>query len=381
MQPGNSNEQTPGFVDETQSSLRTGKRLPLLLFALVLLVTILHYLLPPSNFVLHNILQRLYYIPIVWAAYAISRKSAIFMALLSAAVYLPHILMTWEAHPAYQSAQLIEVLLFPVVGFVGGWLFGREAELRHTALGYARMAHFGSVARSVIRSLKSPVRSIQGVLISLEASIGDHPGAREFIHVIRSQTESIADVRSSLISLVERRRVRLAVIDLNDLAEECSQQTSPLLNSSNIRLETRLASRPLKCRVARKHLLRCLHRLIEEMTSDNELIETVTIYTGESGNSRWVGCSSEDVRLHSYYLSELSRPENGNTSDYSLVDIINTMNSHFGSVKVRRRSGQLVEFILVLPRRIRLPWYLKAEVKRPVGSSDSADTSLDENRF
>ncbi|MCB2229908.1 hypothetical protein KQH82_04265 [bacterium] len=371
MQPGPSNEQTPGFIDEAQSSLRAGRRLLLILLALVLLITTLHYLLPPSNFVLHSILQRLYYIPIVWAAYSISRKSAIFIAVLSAVAYLPHIFMTWGAHPAYQSAQVIEVLLFPVIGFVGGWLSEREAELRQTALGYARMAQFGSVARSVIRSLKSPVRSIQGVLISLEASIGDLPGAREFIHVIRTQTESIADVRTSLITLVERKRVRLAVIDLNELATEFAQQVTPLLGRSNVGLEPHLASRPLKCRVARKHLLRCLHRLIEEMTTDNELIEAVTIYTGESGNSRWVGCSSGEVRLHSYYLSELSRPENGNTSDYSLIDVINTMNSHFGSVRVRRRKSQLVEFILVLPRRLRLPWYLKAEVKtnRKEGSS------------
>jgi len=335
---------------------------------IVIVVTVLHYLIPSSNFVLHNILQRLYYIPIVWAAYSISRRAAILTAVGSAGLYLPHIFMSWGSYPAYQAAQVIEVVLYPVVGVVSSVLFEREVELRQTALGYARMAQFGAVSRSVIRSLKSPLKSMQGVLISLETSLDRQPGAQEFVRVLRSQVEVIAGTRKNLIRLVERKRIRLARLDLNTLADKFAQQVAPLMAMRGKTLQKHLYQTPLKCRIAPKQLLECLHRLFEELSTDDSSGDNVSVYTGESDHARWIGCTTEDIRLDSYYLSSLSSLEHSRVSDLSLVDVMNLMNSHFGTFRIRRHNEQLCEFILVLPKRLRLPWYLKAEAKQPKSS-------------
>jgi hypothetical protein len=240
-------------TEMTAGSVKQRWLLPSLL-GMVSLVTLLHFVLPPSNFFLHNVLQRLYYIPIVWAAYSISRRSAVGIALLSSLTYLPHIFMAWSSHPAYQSAQVIEVVLFPTVGFAASWLFERQAAMRQTTLGYARMAQFGSVARAVIRSLKAPVKSLHGVLISLDTVVGNQPGAREFIRVMRSQIESIASVRDDMIRLVERKQVRLELADLNKIGQDISNQVSPLLRQLGITVHKRFAKDPIVCRIAEREL-------------------------------------------------------------------------------------------------------------------------------
>lgn len=364
--PDNRERLPHNTVDERRQATWFGRQLPMALALIVIYVTVLHYLIPSSNFVLHNILQRLYYIPIVWAAYSISRRAAILTAVGSAGLYLPHIFMSWGSYPAYQAAQVIEVVLYPVVGVVSSVLFEREVELRQTALGYARMAQFGAVSRSVIRSLKSPLKSMQGVLISLETSLSRQPGAQEFVRVLRSQVEVIADTRKNLIRLVERKRIRLARLDINTVADEFAQQVAPLMAMRGKTLQKRLPQTPLNCRLAPKQLLECLHQLVEEMTATDSSVDVLTLYTGESDSARWIGCSMDEIRLNSYYLSEMSSFETNGAPDYAMVNVINVMNSHFGTMRVRYRKGQLIEFILVLPRRLRLPWYLRAEVKKDI---------------
>jgi hypothetical protein len=70
------------------------------------------------------------------------------------------------------------------------------------------------------------------------------------------------------------------------------------------------------------------------------------------------------VLLESHYFSDFSILGNRELDNYDLVEVVNTMNSHFGDFKVRHRNGRIAEFILVFPKKLKLPWYLKAEVKR-----------------
>ncbi len=89
-------------------------------------VTIGHYLTPREYSVIHNVLQRLYYIPIIWAAYKFGVRGGIIVSIISGAVYLPHILLGWQEHPEYQLNQIIEISLFFIVGWCAGYLFEQK---------------------------------------------------------------------------------------------------------------------------------------------------------------------------------------------------------------------------------------------------------------
>jgi len=52
-----------------------------------------HYLLSTDYAVMHNIMQRLYYIPITWAAFKYGRNGGLIVSLISGILYLPHILL------------------------------------------------------------------------------------------------------------------------------------------------------------------------------------------------------------------------------------------------------------------------------------------------
>ena len=96
----------------------------------VALVTLAHFATPLHSIFLHNLYQRLYYLPILAAAFWFGLRGAVLVALLSAACYLPHIVTDWAGHPMYRQAQFAELVMFQVVALVVGALAQAERRQR-----------------------------------------------------------------------------------------------------------------------------------------------------------------------------------------------------------------------------------------------------------
>lgn len=94
----------------------------LLLAAAVLLISALHFLTPVNSPVLHQIYQRLYYIPIILTSLWYGWRGGLIAAALASLSYLPHIALQWQ-HQNYDYAlnQYAEIALFFVIGAVTGW--------------------------------------------------------------------------------------------------------------------------------------------------------------------------------------------------------------------------------------------------------------------
>ena len=88
---------------------RTALRWGLAVAACLVAVSLLHYLTPVTAHAhkLHDIYDRLYYVPIVMAAFAFGARGAIGAGLAATALYVPHILLQWghSAHGAQPMAR------------------------------------------------------------------------------------------------------------------------------------------------------------------------------------------------------------------------------------------------------------------------------------
>ena len=80
--------------------------------AAVVAISLLHYLTHSSHEHWHVVYQRLYYIPILVGAVMYGLRGGLAVAILTAVVYLPHILLQWQHDPLYRSSQLAEIVLF-----------------------------------------------------------------------------------------------------------------------------------------------------------------------------------------------------------------------------------------------------------------------------
>ncbi|MGB9604499.1 MAG: DUF4118 domain-containing protein, partial [Bryobacteraceae bacterium] len=135
-----------------------------------------HYLTPPELLLWHNLFQRLYYLPIVYAAITFGTRGGMVAALLSALSYLPHILLTWKSWAEYSANQYAEILLFFLVAGATGVLADRgrrrESELRRVyrelessfeQLRRAdRLSAIGQLSAALAHEIRNPLAAIEG---------------------------------------------------------------------------------------------------------------------------------------------------------------------------------------------------------------------------
>jgi two-component system sensor histidine kinase HydH len=112
---------------------------PSILFLCVVGISLLHYLTPLNLPFLHDIYQRLYYLPIILAAFWYGFRGGLACSIFVSIVYAPHLLFQWGGHLTMEMEKYLEIILYNIVGGITGFLSQKErersAELQETAKG------------------------------------------------------------------------------------------------------------------------------------------------------------------------------------------------------------------------------------------------------
>ncbi len=179
----------------------------------ILLVSALHFLTPLDSPVLHQVYQRLYYIPIITAAFRFGWRGGLGAAGLACVSYLPHIALHWQ-HQNYDYAlnQYAEIALFFVIGAVTGWLGDQKrrageraekinaelqtayADLRQTVeqlLQAERLSSLAEIASGVVHEVRNPLGAIKGAVEILEDELAADSPRREFAQIAKTEVERI----------------------------------------------------------------------------------------------------------------------------------------------------------------------------------------------
>jgi hypothetical protein len=103
----------------------------LTIFGAMLAITITHYVTPTAYFLWHEILERLYYLPIVFGAVSFGWIGGLATAAFAGICYAPHIIMAWNDSPRDMAGKYAEIVVFVAVGVVTGVLVDRERKRAH----------------------------------------------------------------------------------------------------------------------------------------------------------------------------------------------------------------------------------------------------------
>ncbi|MEZ4387865.1 MAG: hypothetical protein R3D98_09860 [Candidatus Krumholzibacteriia bacterium] len=101
-----------------------------LIALMVLVVTLMHYNTAMHIHAAHGIYRRLYYFPIIIAAFRGGRTAGLATAVVVCAVYLPHAFGFIGFDPAPTLEKILEMALYVAVGLVAGVLEDRERRAR-----------------------------------------------------------------------------------------------------------------------------------------------------------------------------------------------------------------------------------------------------------
>ncbi len=206
-----------------------------LLFFLIIVISILHYTTPLTLPMLHDIFQRLYYIPIILSAFWFGFRGGVGCALAVSLAYAPHILLQWGGHITMELEKYLEIVLYNIVGGITGFLSGRERmrgqQLQQTARGLEksyeklqrqadlimeiegqlrraeRLSTIGELSAVLAHEIRNPLGSIQGTAEILKDDY--RPGDRkyEFIEILLKESKRLNRVVEDFLRLAQPQPV------------------------------------------------------------------------------------------------------------------------------------------------------------------------------
>jgi signal transduction histidine kinase len=211
--------------------------------AVVVVISLLHYFTNLQWHILHTIFQRLYYIPIVFAAVVFGFRGGLITALVSVIVYVPHVYFQWGMGQHFGD-QISDMGMFLVVGAATGALSDREKLMKsmyreayeklqasfEKSQHAARLAALGQMAAAVAHEIRNPLNGIRGAQDIILEKIGPDDPERKFADIVRRETRRIEDIVNEFLDFARPREPNRMNVNIGNVAasvmELCGSQAA-----------------------------------------------------------------------------------------------------------------------------------------------------------
>lgn len=215
--------------------MKAEKKLKILIMILILFITILHYSTKLGPWGLHDFYRRLYYIPIILAAFKFRLRGGLIVSTVVVLIYAPHLLTYFGEVNIEVINQFLESGMFMFIGLITGYLveqdYKRREALEHQVIQIANLENY---THNILESIDSGVMAFEadGSLKTINKKIERILGNKEEVNKFVTQ-ENIVKQIDQVLSRNERV-VRQEINYMNDKGQELYLQMTiyPIENTS-----------------------------------------------------------------------------------------------------------------------------------------------------
>lgn len=340
----------------------------------IVVTSALHYVTPPSLVLWHNVFQRLYYLPIIYAALYLGWKGGLAASGAAAVCYIPHIFRAWHHFPGYEINQYAEILMFLLVGSVTGVLADRERKQRQKLQEATeqltkvyrelqasfeqlkradRLSAIGQLAASLAHEIRNPLGSIEGAADILGKPQTSPELCKEFLGIIRKESRRLNRLLTNLLDFARPRRPEFQLVGLEALIDSVITLLSHTAEQSGITLRKQmpaavpaLQSDPEQIRQV---ILNLTMNAIQAMPDGGEI--ELAVSPNDTGvviavKDQGSGVADEDMDkiFDPFYTTK----ENGTGLGLSVAHQI--ISQHGGVLSAKKNRDRGMTFSIVLPR-------------------------------
>ena len=187
-----------------------------------LVITVLHYRLGAQHPWGHDVLRRLYYLPILFAAFSGGVRGGVTVSVFVSLVYLPHAFTSLLVKdPADALEKGLEILLYNIVAVVAGLLVDRERREREqqerlaTRLGDAlveqrriesqliragKLGALGEMTAGIAHEIKNPLHALKGTAEILRDAVPEGVPERRMLELHIAEIDRLGQTADRFLS-------------------------------------------------------------------------------------------------------------------------------------------------------------------------------------
>lgn len=194
---------------------------------LVAVFSVLHYITPASRPILHDVWRKLYFVPILLAAFWFGMRGGLVASVLISVIYLPHVLHQWAHIHTQREDALFDILLFNIVGGLTGFLAAREREQREKLeqaqkelLRADRLKLLGELSAGMAHEVRTPLASILGSVDILSKEASRTEEKKEFLEILKKEVHRLDKVVNDFLNYSRIEKKDFALCDLNAVVRQ-----------------------------------------------------------------------------------------------------------------------------------------------------------------
>jgi signal transduction histidine kinase len=197
---------------------------------MVVVVTLMHYNTAMHIHAAHGIYRRLYYFPIIVAAFRGGRTAGLVTALAVCVLYVPHAFGLIGHDPGATLEKVLEMVLYLAVGLVTGILEDRDRrsrqKLQHSLdererlqqelVQRERLAAVGRLSAGLAHEIRNPLASIKGAAEVLQDREPADSDRGRMLAIVREETARLNDVLTRFLAFARPSTGERFTFSLND---------------------------------------------------------------------------------------------------------------------------------------------------------------------
>jgi signal transduction histidine kinase len=235
-------EDTPGgFLKGVLGDVRSlfSARMVVTAWLPCLLITVLHYRTPTHHGWVHDVARRLYYLPILFAAFSEGVRGGISVSVFASLIYFPHAFTSLVSRdPADALEKGLEILLYNMVAVVAGLLVDRERRERKKQERLAkelsesleeqrrieaqliragRLGALGEMTAGIAHEIKNPLHALKGTAEILRDVIPPDAPERRMLDLHMDEIDRLAQTAERFLKFARPVQADRRPLNLRDV--------------------------------------------------------------------------------------------------------------------------------------------------------------------
>ncbi len=239
---------------------KNSKKDLIIIIALWIVITLLHFFTPVHHilFYIHVIFRQIYYIPIIYGAFSYGLPGGLITSLAVGLVYFIHITWQWTLPMGEYINQLLEIVLFIIIGVTTGILVERlrkeqylykeisekleialeeQKEYQKQLIFSERMRSLGELSAGLAHEIKNPLSSIKSSVEIIEGTVNKNSPAGEFLEILSQETERLNKVVNNFLSFARPAKPDLLPCKIDEIIEPVIKLLKPEFEKNDISIE------------------------------------------------------------------------------------------------------------------------------------------------
>lgn len=344
----------------------------------ILGISVLHYLTPPSKPEWHYVYQRLFYLPVIFAAVYYGWRAGLIAAVFAGVFYSPQILAIWGDIPDYSSGQYAEVIIFCLTAILTGIVADKQRaqrlvlEKRTQELSEVyralrenfeqlkrseRLNAIGQLSAGLAHEIRNPLNSIEGAAAILQKEPTEER-RNEFLEIIRKECRRLGALLTDFLNFARPRSPEYAVVNVGQLFQSVVGLATHAVGRASvvIRTDLPLEEPTVECDPdqLKQVILNLTINAVQAMPDGGEIVLAAR---QENGNVKIQvqdqGCGVSPGDLEKLYDPFFTTKATG--TGLGLPVAYQIVAQHGGVLTAENNADRGMTFLVVLPMRRRRP--------------------------